>query len=342
MKYLGDFAINKPLNFKFSTQKLDGSPFALVGGVVTIYKDNVADSESTEGVTFTANFDSLTGSNNLYIDMQASGFYTAGHDYAAILTAGTVNSLSVVGTVLCQWSIQNRSTPDVSGLSTASGVTQVSTDLGTLANTVNQLGGKLNTIESELVSATGTIDSSIRQSEYNTALNISQLSSDTLISLDNVNHSLLVIGSDITAVSDNVDIVIQNQQLDLETLRSDISQSTSDLNSNITQSKVDILNATDDIYADIQFIKAKDPVTGTGSTPTTLVIKTPAGVPVYQAEVWITGDTDGEDNGTLEAGTVYTDRAGKVYFMLNPAWYWIHYVKDGEQNYTTARFEVTI
>jgi hypothetical protein len=109
MQYLGDYAEDyATLNFKFSTHKADGTPIALAGTpVVSVYKAN-GTTQSTAGITLSVDFDSVTGLNNVLIDLSADAFYAVGNDYSVVITTGTVNSVSVVGTVLAHFSIENR------------------------------------------------------------------------------------------------------------------------------------------------------------------------------------------------------------------------------------------
>jgi len=109
MKYLGDYAEDyATLNFKFSTHKADGTPITLAGSpVVSVYKAN-GTTQSTAGITLSVDFDSVTGLNNVLIDLSADAFYAVGNDYSVVITAGTVNGVSVVGTVVAHFSIENR------------------------------------------------------------------------------------------------------------------------------------------------------------------------------------------------------------------------------------------
>jgi hypothetical protein len=109
MQYLGDYAEDyATLNFKFSTHKADGTPIALAGTpAISVYKAN-GTTQSTAGITLSVDFDSVTGLNNVLIDLSADAFYAVGNDYSVVITTGTVNSISVVGTVLAHFSIENR------------------------------------------------------------------------------------------------------------------------------------------------------------------------------------------------------------------------------------------
>ena len=111
--YLGDYAEDyATLNFKFTTRNTQGAgspPFNLASGAVSVYKGS-SDTQSTAGITLSGSpFDtSLVGLNNVLIDLSADSFYATGNDYHVVITTGTVNSISVVGEVVAQFSIENR------------------------------------------------------------------------------------------------------------------------------------------------------------------------------------------------------------------------------------------
>jgi len=109
MAYLGDYAEDyATLNLKFTTRQTTGAPFTLGGTpVISVYKANDL-TQSTAGITLTADFDSVTGLNNVLIDLSADAFYAVGNDYQIVITTGTVNSVSVVGEVVGEFSIENR------------------------------------------------------------------------------------------------------------------------------------------------------------------------------------------------------------------------------------------
>lgn len=104
--YKEDFA---KLNFAFLTLNLTtGVPTALVSGVMSVYKGSNT-TQSTAGVTLNADYDAVTGLNHVLIDLSADAFYAADEDYFVVITTGTVNSVSVVGTVVATFSIAARS-----------------------------------------------------------------------------------------------------------------------------------------------------------------------------------------------------------------------------------------
>ena len=110
MIYLGDFAADTAqVDFSFNTRKADGTPVALDGGVVAVYKD-----DATTALVLSAECDLVavaTGQYNVTVHVTHPPTpFVAGSDYKVVLSAGTVDGTSVAGTVLAQFSIENRYT----------------------------------------------------------------------------------------------------------------------------------------------------------------------------------------------------------------------------------------
>ena len=111
MKHLGDFDAASVLYTKFTTYRPStGAPFTLAGTpVVSVYKDGSL-TQSTAGITLTVDFDGLTGLHHLAIDTSADGtFYSAGSHFEAVITTGTVDSVSVVGSCVASFSLRKDS-----------------------------------------------------------------------------------------------------------------------------------------------------------------------------------------------------------------------------------------
>lgn len=109
MKNLGDFTAGKTIICRFNTHKADGTPITLAGTpAVSVYKNSTT--QSTTGVTLTVDYDSVTGLHHVAVDTSSDGtFYAAGNDFDIVVTTGTVDSVSVVGTVVGTFSLANRS-----------------------------------------------------------------------------------------------------------------------------------------------------------------------------------------------------------------------------------------
>jgi hypothetical protein len=111
MKHLGDYDPTAVLYGKFTTfRPSTGAAFTLAGTpAISVYKDN-STTQSTAGVTLTADFDSVTGLNHFAIDTSADGtFYAAGSFFDIVITTGTVDSVSVVGSVVASFTLRKDS-----------------------------------------------------------------------------------------------------------------------------------------------------------------------------------------------------------------------------------------
>jgi hypothetical protein len=115
MPDLGDRVEDSTIDFAFFTTDAAAAPTTLSGTpAVSVYKAN-GTTQSTAGVTLTADFDSVTGLNHVRIDTSADAFYATGNDYMAVITAGTVDGISVVGSVVATFSIENRCVNTITG-----------------------------------------------------------------------------------------------------------------------------------------------------------------------------------------------------------------------------------
>jgi hypothetical protein len=108
MKNLGEFTPGKTIRTRFNTHEAGGAPITLAGTpAVSVYKGSTT--ESTAGVTLTVDYDGRTGLHEVVVDTSAdSTFYAAGSDFDIVITTGTVDSISVVGTVIGTFSLANR------------------------------------------------------------------------------------------------------------------------------------------------------------------------------------------------------------------------------------------
>lgn len=94
--YLGDFPEDfAGLTFYWSSNAIAGeSVTRATNGTISVYKDG-GTSQSTAGITDTEDFDSLTGVHKVLIDTSADAFYAAGSEYAAILSAATIDGKTI-------------------------------------------------------------------------------------------------------------------------------------------------------------------------------------------------------------------------------------------------------
>ena len=155
MKHLGDFDASTVIYGKFTTYRPStGAAFTLGGTpALSVYKDN-STTQSTTGVTLTADFDAVTGLNHFAIDTSADGtFYSAGSFFSIVITTGTVDSVSVVGTVVAEFTLRKSSAlkpatagrtlvVDAAGLADANAVKVGPSGSGT-AQTARDLGASV-------------------------------------------------------------------------------------------------------------------------------------------------------------------------------------------------------
>lgn len=141
MKYLGDFLQGQVVRGSFNTRTAAGVPITLAGTpALSVYKDG-GTTETTTGVTLTVDFDSRTGHHVFAVDT-ADAFYASGSDFRVVITTGTVDGTSVVGTEVGSFSLQNRYT-----ILTAmnSGFSSANSTMGTILTNIATLSGYVDT-----------------------------------------------------------------------------------------------------------------------------------------------------------------------------------------------------
>lgn len=118
MSYIGDFNLGDTFDTKFTTRQISGAPATLSSSpVISAYVGN-STTEITAGITLTVDFDSRTGLNNVRVVATSGNGYATASNYQLVITTGTVNSVSVVGEVIAEFSIEARSAglkPTVAG-----------------------------------------------------------------------------------------------------------------------------------------------------------------------------------------------------------------------------------
>lgn len=105
MDYLGDFADDAMLDFKWSSNDSAGASITrATNGTISVYINN-GTTQVTVGVTDTEDFDSLTGVHHCRIDLSADAAYVVGSECQVVLSAATIDG-QVVNTVLAHFSIE--------------------------------------------------------------------------------------------------------------------------------------------------------------------------------------------------------------------------------------------
>ena len=109
MSYIGDFRLGDTFDTKFTTVTTTGAPTQLAGTpVISAYPDN-STTQITAGITLSVDFDTVTGLNNVRVVATSGNGYATATNYQLVITTGTVGGTSVVGYVVAEFSIENRS-----------------------------------------------------------------------------------------------------------------------------------------------------------------------------------------------------------------------------------------
>ena len=108
MMYLGDFAPGAVIRFMWNSADSNGASITRsTNGTISVYKDG-GTTQDTGDITDTEDFDGLTGVHLCVIDTGPdTTFYTAGSDYAVVLSAATIDTRTV-NAVLAHFSLRNR------------------------------------------------------------------------------------------------------------------------------------------------------------------------------------------------------------------------------------------
>src|SRR3990167_7767363 len=113
-----DYALETTFDVKFTTRRFStGAPFTLAGTpVISAYVGNSL-TQITAGITLTVDFDGVTGLNNARVVATSAQGYAAGSNYALVIATGSVDSVSVVGEVVSEFSLEAQSPlrPTVAG-----------------------------------------------------------------------------------------------------------------------------------------------------------------------------------------------------------------------------------
>ncbi len=109
-----DYTLGETVDFKFTTCEPDtGAPATLSGTpVISAYVDN-STTQITAGITLSADFDGVTGLNNVRVVATSGNGFTTGTNVALIITTGTVDGVSAVGYKVAEFSLGRAGTSNV-------------------------------------------------------------------------------------------------------------------------------------------------------------------------------------------------------------------------------------
>ena len=101
-----DYTVGDTAYFMFTTRRFStGAPYALASGAISAYED-ASTTQITAGVSLGADHDGVTGLNLVTVVATGGNGFEAGKDYHLVITAGTVDSVSVVGEVVGRFTLQ--------------------------------------------------------------------------------------------------------------------------------------------------------------------------------------------------------------------------------------------
>lgn len=89
----------------FSTKSTADVPTTLSGSPVISAYENASTTQITSGISLSVDHDSIVGFNLLTIVATGANGFTTANDYALVVTTGTVDSVSYVGTVVGSFSL---------------------------------------------------------------------------------------------------------------------------------------------------------------------------------------------------------------------------------------------
>jgi hypothetical protein len=223
MKHLGDYDASTVIYGKFTTfQPTTGAPFTLAGSpALSVYKDN-STTQSTAGVTLTPDFEGggVPGFNHFAIDTSADGtFYSVGSFFDIVITAGTVDSVSVLGSVVASFTLRKNSAlkpatagrtlvVDAAGLADATAVKVGPTGSGT-AQTAGDIIARLPSalVSGRMDSSVGAMAANVMTAAATAADYVTELQAGlaTTADLTTVNNNVIAVGAQVTGVAAKTD-----------------------------------------------------------------------------------------------------------------------------------------
>jgi len=103
----GDYTVGDTLYFLFTTRRFStGAPYQLAGSPAVSAYENEGLTQITAGITLGVDHDALTGLNLVTVVASGANGFESGKDYHLVVTAGTVDSVSVVGEVVGRFTLE--------------------------------------------------------------------------------------------------------------------------------------------------------------------------------------------------------------------------------------------
>lgn len=155
-----DYQLEDTLYLPFTTRAFaTGIPTALVSGVVDIYEDVTATPIIT-AETLTVSLNSHAGFNMITVTATAASGFEAGKSYTALLDAGTVDSVSVVGEVVAHFTLdKSGAAKDLANAT--DGLGALSTDIATAQTDLDTITGAAGAIIDDSAANDTTISDAV-------------------------------------------------------------------------------------------------------------------------------------------------------------------------------------
>lgn len=313
--YMGDVIPGAVLYGTFSTVSTGNAMSNVTSLTVQVVKDNATQGQ-TIGVTATANFMALAGSNPhvFRIDTGAAAtFYVGNMDYTVLISAGsvTIGSTSIVGEIVGRFSILNRSPlqnqttgrADVNvTMLNGSASAASALSFATVDSNNHLIVASTLSAATPSVNVTQLAGSTISASTSTGVLNVG--TTQLAITASNISIAQGALGGGTLTVSGNKIIVGASQSGDSFALIGAGGSGLTVVLSAITNN-----------------------LTGTGADSVTVTL-TDNSQPIADADVWITSDAVG---AVVVAGTLQTNSQGQVTFLLDSGvTYYLWMQKDGQ------------
>lgn len=154
-----DYTLESTIHVMFTTRAFaTGIPTALLGTPVVAAYEDASTTQITAGITLGVSHDSVAGLNLLTIAATAANGYENGKDYHLVITAGTVDSVSVVGEVVGRFTI-GRSAAAVDLANGTDGLGAIKTDTAAiLVDTGTTLQAEVDAIQAAVITNAAGVD----------------------------------------------------------------------------------------------------------------------------------------------------------------------------------------
>lgn len=145
--FVGDRNPGDTVGHIFNTRRTTGAPITLAGSpTLAVYRNGLT-TEGTAGASLVIDFDGVTGAHRVQVDTSADGaFYVSGSRYQVLLVGGTVDALSVAGTVVLEFTLGLTKTIADYVDTLESGQTSIASTLTTIAGYTDTVEGTLATL----------------------------------------------------------------------------------------------------------------------------------------------------------------------------------------------------